>query len=382
MTDLDDIGRRGAEHDEPGSLHGESAAGPSGMSPIAAILAGLAVHGLDIDHAREVVAIRAARRLRRRHTVMACVAVVFGLALTVAVWPRHEPRKVVAADDNTSTTVTSEATSTTVAAVTTVPPSITSPPTTAPPVSITTVTTTIPTTTSTAVVVRPLAVTAQLHTGDATGPSTSAAVAGQTVTLRVQWSDPDLADPNAVSVHADFGDPLLALPVSSTTHPPCDTRGNGASGIVDVPFRYSTVDPALGRLDTKVRIEVTSCDGAGAYGKRVTLELPVTVTAPSVGQRIVVLAGAEGGRSPDAAEARTSVATYPPRSPDVGAVLAGDGINKATVVVVPSSFAGPMTLRWTTPTGVVCQTTRDPATIPPGSGTVRAMLGPSSTCPA
>lgn len=337
------------------------------VSPIESILAGLAVTGLDLDRARHLVSLRAGRRLRRRRLTLTGAGALLAVALAVVLWPRPEPREVVAADASTTTTSTSSTTTTTVApTITTVP--TTMPITTAAPV-ITTVPTTMPTTT--VAPNRPMTATAQVLTSPVGVP----VQAGDNVTLRVNWSDPDLADASAVVVRADFGDPLVALPADSSTRPPCNQAGPGASGVVDVPFRFASSGALV------IKVDVTACGGGGTYGEHQTVQVPVQVQVPDAGRRVVVVAGGDG-RSPDAAAVLAGRETVPKRVPDLTQVIP-DGTTRATVAVIDATYAGPLYLRWGDPPAATCQVSAADQSVTAGATplTVRLAPGPAPSCP-
>lgn len=343
--------------------------GPSAPSPMSSILAGLSVAGLDLDRARQAVDLRAARRLRRRHVTMGGAAALVLVALTVVLWPRAEPRKVVTAGETTTSSTTTAPTTTTAAVVTTVAPTTVAPTTSAAVTTITTVPPTIATTT-TAPPNLPVTVSSQLLGPN--GQPTTSATAGDAVTLRVKWTDPDLADPSTVDVHVEFGDQLVTLPVTASRRPPCDTRGNGFSGQVDVPFRYSMVGTAT------IQVEVTSCDGAGAYGGRANQTISVPVVAPPAGRRIAVLAGVADGRSGDAGVVVTGAATTPKRSPEIPLVSKADS-GPVTVASIPSTFAGLLSLTWVDPAPMQCQPSQTPLAAGADGSTVMVRLGALGT---
>ena len=365
---------------------GTSSAGGAhddGPSPLAAVLAGLAVPGLDMEKARHLVRLRAGRRMRRRRVVLGGVGAVCAVTLAIALWPHPDPEQINADGDRTTTTST-----TTIAPATTVPlvettigVTTVAPSTTVPAVVTTVPITTVPPTTIPA----NQAMTASAKLVAAPGQTTpiSGAVAGQTVYLRIDWSDPDLADAASVEVTTDFRDPEVTLPITAAERPPCGQPGAGASGVVEVPFRYST--PTESNQPRSISIEITACDGNGTYGERQTLDLPVTVTAPAPApaptnsRRIVVIAGGDG-RSPDAAKVvgQGGVVLAELREPDLLQVLADDGATRASVAAISATYQGPLYLRWGDNS---CQ--RAATDVSAGSGTVTLPLIPGpSACPA
>ncbi|UDY36418.1 hypothetical protein [Dermatobacter hominis] len=349
----------------------DGAEGPE-PSPASVVLAGLAVPGLDLDEARHLVGVRAGRRLRRRRAVLGGVGAVCAVALGVLLWPHPDPEEINADGDRTTTTTT------TIAPATTAPVVVTTVPMTTVPTSTTTgpTLTTVPVTTAPPTTVPPNQVmTASATLVDAEGRPTTTPAAGQAVVLQVTWSDPDVVDAAAVGATADFGDPAITLPVAaSAERPPCDGRGTGANGTIAVPFRYAT--PTAEGASTVIRVEVTACDGNGAYGERQRIDVPVRVAAPAPGTRAVVVGGGDG-RSPDAAEvlAAAGALLTPPRVPDLAQVLP-DGTTRATVATIPTTYSGGMLLRW----GSTCQATASAVTA--GTGTVTTVLVPGlATCP-
>lgn len=348
---------------------------PATDSPGAQVLAGLAVPGLDLDKARHMVDVRAARRLRRRRTVWGAAAAVVLVGIAVWAWPRPDPQELVADGDRdpTTTTTTPVTASSTVPVLTTVVPTTVPSSTTAAP----TVTTVPPTTSTTTAPNQPMAVTAQIVPTPGGAPPR----VGETVTVRVNWSDPDLADPATVDVRADFGDPLVTRALSTAARPPCTARGGGAAALVDVPFRYASSGPRT------VQVEVTACDGVGPYGERKVVQVPVQVQAPETGRRAVVIGGGDG-RSPDSAAVLAGVETVARRDPELTQVLP-DGTTRATVAVIDAAYAGPLHLRWGEPPGASCQVTASDQSVtavePPDSRRdhavgVRLAPGPAA-CP-
>lgn len=363
-----------------------NAPSPNAPSPNASVLAGLRVDGLDLDHARRLVAARAARRLRRRHLTLGGLAAALAVALAAVLWPHPQPQHVVAADDTTTSTTTTALTTTTSTAVvvTTVAPTTVAPSTTSALPSLTTVPPTAPATTAPPPN-RPMTVTAQITApaADQSEKPTTAPLAGDTVWAVVNWSDPDLADPTAVDVRVDFGDQLLTTTDAAAPRPACTAAGAGASGQAKIPFRYSTAGAAT------VNVTVTACNGDGPYGERVSAAIALRVGAPVAGSRVVVLGGVADGFSGDAADVVVSgTDPIPPRTPDLHQVFrsvgkpATDG-KPATVALIPSSFAGIVTLRWTTPS-TLCQSTIAPVQPTTDGATANAPLtaGAPSICPA
>ncbi len=331
-------------------------------SPTAAILAGLAVPGLDLDEARHLVTMRAGRRIRRRRAVLGSTCAFVAVGLAVLLWPRPDPQEINADGERSTTTTSAIAPATTAPSpVTTVPVTTVAPstvaPSTVPTVPITTLapTTTLPPN-------QPLTATARLL--DAHGRATTTPTAGQTVTLEITWTDPDALDVASVAATTEFGDPAVALPISGSTRPPCDRPGGGANGVITVPFRYATPTPA--GASTTIRVEVTACDGHGTYGERRTMDVPVTVGPAAAGSRTLIVAGGDG-RSPDAGEVvdPSGAVLAPPRLPDLTQVLP-DGSARATVATIASTYSGPLLLRW----GAACQETQSPVVAGTGSATL------------
>jgi hypothetical protein len=361
----------GGSGDGDRAVPGEARAGGTGgpdPSPAAAVLAGLAVVGLDLDEARHLVALRAGRRLRRRRAVLGGVGAVCAVALAVVLWPHPDPEEINADGDRTSTTTS------TIAPATTAPVVVTTVPVTTVPASTTTgpTLTTVPITTVPTTTVPPnQAMTATAKLVDAEGRDVPAPVVGQTVTLQVSWSDPDVPDPGAVAATADFGDPAITLPVAASDRPACDGPGQGGTGTIAVPFRYAT--PTAPGAATVIRVEVTACDGNGAYGERHRVDVAVRVAGPAQDRRIVVVGGGDG-RSPDAAEVLAGTEVLGPRTPDLTQVLP-DGITRATVAAIPATYSGPLYLRW----GTSCQVTA--SSIAAGTATITNVLAPGESCP-
>lgn len=349
-----------------------------GPTPGALVLAGLAVSGLNLTEAHHLVTVRAIRQLRRRRIALSGLAAVVVVALGIMLWPHPDPQEINADGDRSTTSAptTTAAPVTTVAPViTTIAPTTVVPVTTAKPV----VTTVPPTTTTTIPPNQPMVVSAQLVGLD--GQPVSSVTVGAATMVRVDWSDADLADPSTVDVHTDFRDPLLALAITGTPRSPCTAHGGGASGRVDVPFRFSTPTDLGG--SSKVVVEVTACDGAGAFGERHTVEVPVSVTAiPD--QRAAVLVGVLDGRAPDAAEVlagASGAVLAPRRTPELNQVLASDGATRATVATIPANYAGALVARWSEPSA--CQKSAQPAEVAAQPQTVKVVLDPSPvSCPA
>lgn len=342
-----------------------------GPSPLAAVLAGLAVPGLDMEKARHLVRLRAGRRMRRRRVVLGGVGAICAVTLAIVMWPHPDPEEINADGDRTTTTTT-----TTIAPATTAPLVETTigVTTVAPSTTVPAVVTTVPITTVPPTTIPPnQAMTATAKLVDTEGKDLTAPVAGQTVALQVSWSDADVADPASVEATADFGDPAVTLPVTGSTRPACDGPGTGANGVITVPFRYAT--PSGAGETRSIRVEVTACDGNGSYGERLRLDVPVRVVAAPADRRVVVVGGGDG-RSPDAAEVLAGSEVVAPRLPDLTQVLP-DGATRATVATIRSNYSGPVFLRW----GTSCQQSKDPVSA--GSSTVTLPLTPGpSACPA
>ncbi|MBS1837679.1 MAG: hypothetical protein JST64_08275 [Actinobacteria bacterium] len=348
---------------------GADATGVVGQpSPVALLLAGLAVDGLDLDRARYAVAVRAARRTRRRRTWMGGTGAVLAVVAVIALWPRTDPAKVVIADASTTTTTTTIATSTTTGPITTVVPTTVATTTLAP--TLTTVPTTLPATTTTTLPPnRPMTVSATLATAGGT------AVVANTVTLNVTWSDPDLADPSAVVVTADFGDPLVGLPNASAPRAPCESPGTGASGTTPIAFRYASSGA------TTIKVVVSACGGAGPYGEQQTLAVPVQVQPLPLGRRAVVIGGGDG-RSPDTAAVLAGAETVPKRDPELTQVVP-NSTTRATVAAIDATYSGPLQLRWGDPPTTSCQVTAPDQSVTAGTAAVRVLLATGlATCPA
>ena len=315
-----------------------------GPTPGALVLAGLAVSGLNLTEAHHLVTVRAIRQLRRRRIALSGLAAVVVVALGIMLWPHPDPQEINADGDRSTTSAptTTAAPVTTVAPViTTIAPTTVVPVTTAKPV----VTTVPPTTTTTIPPNQPMVVSAQLVGLD--GQPVSSVTVGAATMVRVDWSDADLADPSTV----------------------------------DVPFRFSTPTDLGG--SSKVVVEVTACDGAGAFGERHTVEVPVSVTAiPD--QRAAVLVGVLDGRAPDAAEVlagASGAVLAPRRTPELNQVLASDGATRATVATIPANYAGALVARWSEPSA--CQKSAQPAEVAAQPQTVKVVLDPSPvSCPA
>ena len=339
-----------------GAIDGRPAEAPGHESPGAAVLAGLAVPGLDLDEARHLVGVRAARRLRRRRAVLGGAAAFVAVGLAVVLWPQADPQEINADGDREVVTTTTTPPATVPAPVeTTVVVTTVAPTTTAAPVVTTVPTTTVPPN-------RTMTVTATLR------GTNGVATAGEAVVLDVAWSDPDLPAGTPVDVVATFGDPLVTRPIVAAGAPPCDAPGPGASGTRQLPFRYATA----GQLT--IQVEVTACGGTGAYGELKTVQVPVDVRAPAAGRRVVVVGGGDG-RDPDAAEIIAGTEIVAQRSvPDLVQVLP-DGTTRATVATNSDAFAGDLYLRWGTPPDASCQVTGPPP-LAPGVDPVTALLAP------
>lgn len=359
------------------TVHGDGYEADPGPSPGSLVLASLAVPGLNLTEARHLVTVRATRRLRRRRVALSGVAAVVVVGLAAVLWPRPDPQEINADGDRTTTI----APATTVASVTTVAPVITTiaPTTVAPATTVKPVVTTVPpTTASTVPPNQPMVISAELVGVD--GQPIAATNVGDAMMVRVKWSDPDLADPSVVDVHADFRDPLVALAIAGAPRPACAARGGGSSAQVDVPFRFSTPTDLGG--SSKVVVEVTACDGAGAFGERHTVEVPINVrSVPD--KRAVVLAGTLNGRVNDLAEVLSGGAgavLAAPRTPALNQVIASDGTTRATVAMIPVTYAGSIIARWSDPTA--CQRSAQPSEVAAQPETVRVSLDPAPvTCP-
>jgi hypothetical protein len=169
--------------------------------------------------------------------------------------------------------------------------------------------------------------------------------AGQTAEVQVLWSDQDLADPLGVRTTSVWGDPGLSFAVAADGRPPCESPGVPGSGTVPLNFRYS----APGTY--QVAVQVSACDGVGAYAEDRTLTAQITVSAPQAGVRAVVLAGDSGGRPLDAATVQfdpdgpAPAVTVGPRTPTLAQVTTAGGA-PATVVQLPADGAGVVQLSW------------------------------------
>lgn len=307
------------------------------LSPTSAVVAGLAVAGLDLRTARAVVDARAGRRLRARRIALGSCAAVAVIGLGIAVFPRPEPDDVVA-DADSSTTTSSV-------------PDTTLPPDTVPVAAPAAPTTAVTTTTvRKPVIVLPPPPTAPPPTLAPNQPlnvsivAPGSVTAGDTVDVSVQWSDPDFADPAGLQIAAVWGDPAVTLPVGGESRPACDAPGPGGSGTVPLRFRYAT--PGI----YQVSVQASACDGAGAYGEDRTLTTQIEVKAPA-GERVVVAGGAAGGRSPDAAEvtfvpASPTSPVPPPIAPraELGQVDTSGG--RVGVIRVPVDFVGEVQFHW------------------------------------
>jgi len=350
---------------------------PPEPSPGALVLAGLAVPGLNLTEAHHLVTVRATRRLRRQRVALSGVAAIVVVALAVVLWPHPDPQEINADGDRTTTIApaTTAAPVTTVAPViTTIAPTTVAPVTTAKPV----VTTVPPTTTTTIPPNQPMTVSAKIVGVD--GQPLTTVNVGDAMMVRVNWTDPDLADPSVVDVHTDFRDPLVALAITGTPRTPCASHGGGASAQVDVPFRFSTPTDLGG--SSKVVVEVTACDGAGAFGERHTVEVPVSVKAiPD--KRAAVLVGLLDGRVPDAADVLaggTGALLSARRTPELNQVLASDGATRATVATIAANYAGSLIARWSEP--IACQRSAQPSEVAAQPETVKVVLDPAPvTCP-
>jgi len=343
--------------------------GPEAAPSRQEVLSRFSVPDLDIARIRRLVDARAGRRLRRRRLLLGAATALIAVGVTFAAWPNPEPQEISADrdDQSTSTSSTTSSTTTTLPTpLTTVPVSTVTTLGTSTTAPVTTVATTVATTTVPPN--KPMTVQAELLDGATMTPTTNP-VAGQAVALRVRWSDPDLADPAVVDVNVVFGDPLVARPIVATPRPACDRSGGGSAAMVDVPFRFSSAGSPT------IQVEVTACDGIGTYGERITRAVPVKVEPPAAGTRIVVLAGIDGGRQPDAGEVVAGSAITPKRAPELPLVLTSDA-TPATVAPVPAAYTGVLLLRWQ-PT--VCQPSATPPKVDAGSTTVRVVLGPTTT---
>jgi hypothetical protein len=299
-----------------------------GPSPTAAVVAGLAVPGLDLRTARQVVDLRAARRVRFRRAVAGGAAALVVLALGVVLFPRHDPDDVVADGDRTTTTSSTTTTAppvtaapTTLAPVTTVAPTTTvkAAPITLPP------TTTAPTTTLPPV--QPITVTGAVGGG----------TAGANYVVTVNWTDPTPgAAPNGVKATVVWGGDVVTTPAPSDV--PCSPPGTP----LVLTGRYAQTGKRL------VQVELSRCNGTGD-STEVQIDADVKATP---GSYVVLVGGAAGGQSLDAANATAGGAALPKRDPDLSQTDTETG-QPVTVLLVPSTYTGPLELRW----GSTCQAT-------------------------
>lgn len=235
---------------------------------------------LDADRALAGMVTRASRRRRNRRSTAAALVAASVLVPLVAIGLRDDraPISIEAADAppraSTSTTVTTTTTvpvtvaeAVPIAPVTTAQPVLVAPPT-APP---TTAPETIPPPTNT-----PLTATLEVLT--------PIVEAGRTAVARVVWSDPDLAEP--LRFVGIWGDPEVFYSVPADLQPGCESPGTGGSGAEELRFRYATPGTYT------VSVSVTSCDGNGTFGERVTLSGRIQVLPPIVrdqpGRTVVV----------------------------------------------------------------------------------------------
>jgi hypothetical protein len=291
------------------------------LSPTAAVVAGLAVPGLDLRTARAVVDARSGRRIRARRSVLGGLAAIAAIALAVAVFPRSEPERVVADADRTTTTTEAPSTTTTLPPVTVSVPPV--PSTTAKPVTTTTAvrapTTVAPTTVAPTTLppVQPLAVAGY----------TVAGTAGSNLTLTVNWTDPTPGQaPNGVRGTVIWGSGPVNTP---DTQVPCTAPG---TPIVAVN-RYAATGQSL------IQVELTRCNGTGDSSE---LQVNASVPPPKSGY-VVVVGGAPAGQSPDALEFDAGGAKIPARTPDLAQTDADR--KPVTVLTVPAGFSGPLVAR-------------------------------------
>jgi hypothetical protein len=276
----------------------------------------------DLSHLLAVADARARRRRRRRGGAAGIAA-----AVLLAV-----PAAVVLVDDGPPEQVETVAGPTTTAPTTTSTTASTVPvtvPVTAPPapVATTTAPTTVPATTTTTLppttappANQPLRATLEVLT-----PQVQA---GATASLRVSWSDPDLADPDVRIVDV-WGDPEVFLAFEPSTRPACEAPGPGGSGTRDLRFRYTTPGTYT------VSVVLTACDGNGTFGERAGLTATVEVLAPTVagtpGRAVVAVVDAGG---PDA---ESAVATFTPTG---GPAVVLDAREPAVALRAPGGAPG------------------------------------------
>ncbi len=302
-----------ASPDEPGPDRGV-------LPSTGAVVAGLAVTGLDLTTARQVVDLRARRRVRTRRAVLGGAAAIAVIALAVVLIPRNDPDDVVADGDRTTTTTATTSTlplvtapPTTLAPVTTVAPTTTAKPA---PITLPPTTTTIPTTT-----VPPIqAITVSSYA--------VAGTAGSNLTLTINWTDPTPgAAPTGVRANVVWGSDVVTTP---DTDVPCTPTGTP----IQVVNRYAKVGQPL------IQVELTRCNGTGESAQfRVNADVP----APRTGY-VAMVGGAAGGRSPDAATVTAGTATIEPRTPDLGQTDTNG--QPVTVLTVPAGYSGPLVFRW------------------------------------
>ena len=340
----------GSEVDPGPSGEERGHGGPGATSPTAAVAAGLAVPGLDLRTARQVVDLRARRRVRRRRSVLAGATAVAVVALGVALFPHPDPDHVVADADSSTTTSSTTTTAVPITApVTTVPPVTTAVTTTtvkAPVITLPVTTTTMPTTTVPPV--QPITVDGY----------TVAGTAGSNLVLTVNWTDPTPGPaPDGVKATVVWGSGVVTTP---DTQIPCTPAGTPLLAT----NRYASVGQPL------IQVEITRCSGTGDSAE---LKLNANVPAPTDGY-VVVVGGAAGGRSPDAATVDAGSARIDARMPDLGQT---DTTGRpVTVLTVPSGYEGPLVFRW--PDGS-CQQTPD---VSPSTSIQPTVLLGQTACPA
>lgn len=302
---------------------------------------------LDLERALAGADARSLRRRRTRHRSLAAVAATAVVALAVPVGVLvlggdREPLRVDAAAPS-STTAPPTLPSTSVAPLAPAPDTVPVPVPTAPPPTAPAATTTTAVTTTAP---PPPSLPPNQPMQAALEVLTPEVEAGRTATVRLRWSDPDLADPD-VRVVDVWGDPEVFFAFAPAGRPPCEAPGAGGSGTRDLAFRYAT--PGTYTMS----VVVTSCDGLGGWGERQSLSAQVRVTPPLVGGvagRTVVAVVEAPGFDAESATASLVPAAGPAveleeRSPPLPLRAPGGAEGSgATVLRVPAGAVGELRL--------------------------------------
>lgn len=337
------------------------------------LLDAAAVDGVDVTAARSRVAeLRQSRDRSRRRVLGGLAALLLAAGLAWALVPGDDPDELVADRDEPTTTTSS--TSSTTAPVASPGTDAPAAPTTAPVTVQVATSTTTPTSTAPPTTIasnQPLR--AQLRV------LTPVVRAGEVATIEVAWIDADHIGGDPVLV-SDWGDPAVHAG-NPTTGPAgtCDGPGVSAGGSARQDFRYATTGAH------RVQVTLTTCDGRGPFAERVTLDAPITVTDPRLGDApaaAVVATSSPGQPEPPPLDSATAELVPQGTPEEPFAIPAREPVldqrtatGPATVLRLPTGAVGTVRLTWS---GSACVAT---ATVDLGSpSTAVPVLVLTSTC--